>query len=164
MPGPLPQAERSRERDSKRRQSEFTTVTRDGVLRGPTIEDATGSSAWEPFTRLWWKTWRSAPQAALFEDTDWSRLATLAFIFDGNVRRPSAAAMSEIRMNEERLGATYADRLRNRIRVTDGEDAQVVQLHAVKNGEADLQARFGADEDEDEFAEVNPGGDLDPSF
>jgi hypothetical protein len=162
MPGPLPKAERQRERDTKRRQSEYTTVTRDGVLRGPTIEDATGSSAWEPFTRKWWETWRAAPQAALFEDTDWSRLATLAFIFDGNVRRPSAAAMSEIRMNEERLGATYADRLRARIRVTDGEDADVVQLRSVAAGKAKLKARFA--EEPDEFAEVNPGADLDPSF
>ncbi|MEV4281364.1 hypothetical protein [Actinoplanes xinjiangensis] len=51
-------------------------------------------------------------QAAVFEGTDWLRLATLAPIVEAYWRRPSAAELSEIRMNEERLGATVVDRMR----------------------------------------------------
>ena len=145
MPGPLPKAERQRERDTKRRQGEFVTVTDDGVLRGPSLEEATGRADWEPLTLAWWAVWRRSPQAALFAETDWSRLATLAPLYDGHVRKPSAAAMSEIRMNEERLGATYADRLRARIRIETGE-AEVVSLQSVKTARADLRARFGGEE------------------
>lgn len=159
MPGPLPKPERQRERDTKRRASEFTTVTRDGVVRGPTIEEATGSSAWEPMTIRWWDTWRRSPQASLFEDTDWLRLATMAPLYDGHVRRPSAAAMSEIRMNEERLGATYADRLRGRIRIEDGETAEVTPLHSVKAGKADLRARFASPAQPPAAVEDDPDGE-----
>ena len=145
MPGPLPKPERQRERDNKRRATEFVTVTRDGVLRGPSLAKATGRAEWEPQTMVWWDTWRRSPQAALFEETDWNRLATLALLYDGHVRRPSAAAMSEIRMNEERLGATYADRLRARIRIEDAETAEVVPLHSLTSSRSDLRKRFGAE-------------------
>ncbi len=140
MPGPLPKETRQRERDTKRRSSEFVTVTRDGVLRGPTLAKATGDSSWSPQVRSWWDTWRRSPQAVLFEDTDWGRLALMVPIVEAYFRRPSAAALSEIRMNEERLGATYADRLRSRIRVTDPETGEVVPLRPVG---ASARERFG---------------------
>lgn len=139
MPGPLPQAQRQRERDTKRRAAEFETVRRDGELRGSAL-----IGDFEPQTHEWHETWRRSPQAALFEETDWSRLRLLAVIVDGYFRRPSAAALSEIRMNEERLGATYADRLRNRIRVEDAEDASVTPLHAVPDVRDDLRSRMQA--------------------
>jgi hypothetical protein len=124
--GPLPKETRQRDRDTRARASEFTTVTRDGVVRGPALV-----GDYDPRTREWHETWRRSPMAAVFEETDWSRLALLAVIVDGYFRRPSAAALSEIRMNEERLGATYADRQRARIRVEDAQDADVVSLSVV---------------------------------
>lgn len=117
--GPLPKQHHQRERDTRRRQADAVTVTRDGVLRGPTIEEATLRDDWSPEVRAWWDTWRRAPQAALFEDTDWRRLAIMAPILASYYRKPTAAALVEIRLNEERLGATYADRLRSRIRIED---------------------------------------------
>lgn len=140
--GPLPKAERQRERDTKRRQGEFVTVTRDGVLRGPTLATATGISTWEPGTLAWWETWRLAPQAAVFETTDWGALARVAGLYDANLRRPSAAAASEVRMTEAALGGSFADRLRARIRIEDAPDgtAEVVPLHSV--GRADIRARL----------------------
>ncbi|WP_144722232.1 hypothetical protein [Cellulosimicrobium sp. TH-20] len=142
--GPLPQETRQRERDTKRRAGEFTTVTRDDVARGPDLVEATGRADWSADTARWWDDWRRAPQAALFERTDWRRLALLAVMVEGYFRRPSAAAMSEIRMNEERLGATYADRLRSRIRIEAAEDATVTPLTSIKGGRSSARARFAA--------------------
>lgn len=88
----------------------------DGQRRGPAL-----SGAYSAETLSWYETWRTAPQAALFLATDWSRLVLLAPIVDAYFRRPSAAALSEIRMNEERLGATVVDRMRARIRVESGD-------------------------------------------
>lgn len=115
--GPAPKQQHQRERDTKRRQADSVTVTRDGILRGPSIEDATLQDHWSPATRAWWEDWQRSPQAALFESTDWRRLALLAPMIEGYFRRPSAAALGEIRLNEERLGALYVDRLRARIRI-----------------------------------------------
>ena len=82
----------------------------DGELRGPELADGYDAGVVE-----WFETWRRSPQAQLFEDTDWARLVMLAPIVQAYLRRPSAAALSEIRMNEERLGATVVDRMRARI-------------------------------------------------
>lgn len=96
-------------------------VVDDGELRGPGLVEATGRDGWHPQTLAWYRVWRLAPQAALFEATDWSRLALLAAAVDRYHENPSAAMLSEIRLNEERLGATYVDRMRARIRVERDE-------------------------------------------
>lgn len=107
--------------DQRRRRNAPThgehVVTDDGATRGPSLAEATGTGSWSPAVLSWWEDWRHAPQAVLFERTDWRRLALLASIVEAYVARPSAAALSEIRMNEERLGATVVDRMRARIRV-----------------------------------------------
>jgi hypothetical protein len=94
-----------------------TKLVRDGLVRGVPHAEATGDDTWLPQTVAWWETWRRVPQSQLFEETDWSRLAMLAAIVDGYWKRPSAAAMGEIRMSEERLGATVVDRMRARMRI-----------------------------------------------
>lgn len=101
------------------------TVTRDGQLRGPSLAEATGvpDEAWLPQVVAWWNTWRRAPQAQVFEETDWARLVMLAPIVEAYWKRPGAAALGEIRMNEERLGATITDRMRARIRIEADDDA-----------------------------------------
>lgn len=105
---------------------------RTGRIHGPEIETATFRDSWGPEVRAWWETWRSAPQAVDFEATDWQRLALLAHFVEAVYnppagKAPSSAALSEIRMNEERLGATITDRMRARIviepRETPEEDA-----------------------------------------
>ena len=141
MPGPLPKETRQRERDTKRRSSEFVEVQRDGVLRGPTIAKATGRNDFQPGTIAWWDGWRRAPQAALFETTDWSALARIAPLVDAHLRRPSAAAAGEIRMTESALGGSYADRLRARIRVVEPTTADVVTLRSTGSRARDRFAR-----------------------
>jgi hypothetical protein len=86
--------------DGKRRRRNAPThgetlLTDDGEVRGPEL---VGAYAEE--TKAWPETWRRAPQAQLFQDTGWSRLALLAPIVESYFRRPSAAALSEVRINE----------------------------------------------------------------
>lgn len=159
--GPLPAATRQRERDVKRRDRDVVTVVPDGRTRGPELPADHG---FDPRTVAYYETWRTSPQAQLFEDTDWLALHLILPLFDGNLRKPSAAAVSEIRLTTAALGGTYADRLRvAKIRVdrgddADGPDAVVTPLHAVKN---DLRERMRSggrphaeerplDEDDDE--------------
>lgn len=105
-------------------------LTDDGLTRGPSLEDATGRT-WDDDVLRWYDVWRKSPQAQLFTSTDWQRLALLAPLVESHFAAPKAATMSEIRLNEERLGATVTDRMRARITVTPAEDADVVSLSAV---------------------------------
>ncbi len=117
--GPAPKAARQRDRDTRRSHAGEVRLPRDGKLRGPSLEDATRRYDWSDQTRDWWADWQRAPMAAAFEDTEWRRLAMLAVLVEGYYKRPSAAAMSEIRLNEERLGALFVDRQRARMVIED---------------------------------------------
>lgn len=137
--GPAPKEHHQRERDTRRRQSDVVSVVQDGEIRGPELEGPYGDE-----TRAWYLDWQTSPQAVLFTNTDWRRLLLLAPIVESYFRKPSAAALSEIRLNEERLGATYVDRLRAKIRVESAasvEEGQVVELRAVSSRE-DVMARM----------------------
>jgi hypothetical protein len=140
--GPAPKAQHQRERDTRRRQGDVTVVERDDVLRGPDLPAAIVDP--HPETIDWWRTWRLAPQAALFEETDWSQLKRAAILVDSywkGARRPSAAAAAELRLIEERFGASFVDRQRAKIRIEDaGQPATVTPIHAV--GRADAEARL----------------------
>lgn len=139
--GPAPKEQHQRERDTRRRQADVVTVSQDGEIRGPELV-----GPYSDATRDWYLDWQTSPQASLFTNTDWRRLLLMAPIVDAYHRKPNAAALSEIRLNEERLGATYVDRLRAKIRVEaepHGE-AEVVQLHAVTSRE-DVMARMRGD-------------------
>ena len=118
-----------------------TVLVRDGVVRGPEIAEATGRALWSEGTLSWWETWRRSAQAQVFEETDWSRLALLAPMVESYLRKPSAAAMSEIRMNEERLGATVVDRLRARMKIED-DDAEAAPVLSIAASREDLAARL----------------------
>lgn len=126
--------------DQRRRRNKPThtdrTVADDGQRRGPDL-----GPGYDPAVVSWFETWRTAPQAALFEATDWQRLLMLAPIVQAYHRRPSAAALGEIRMNEERLGATVVDRMRARI-VIERDDAEAAPLAAVVDVRAALADRL----------------------
>lgn len=110
--------------------------TADDEVRGPELAGQYGPEALASHS-----TWRRSPQAQLFEETDWSRLALLAPIVGGYFRRPSAAALSEIRMNEERLGATVVDRVRARIRIISPETGEAPSSGAVGSNVTPISAR-----------------------
>ncbi|MGW3618540.1 phage terminase small subunit [Micromonospora arida] len=123
MHAPKPDGERRRRNAPAHGE---TVLPRDGELRGPELGELTGGRAFSDGVLAWYDVWRRSPQAAVFELTDWLRLALLAPIVEGYLKRPSAAALSEIRMNEERLSATVVDRMRARMRVEDeaADDAE----------------------------------------
>lgn len=147
MHAPKPEGQRRRRNATV---GDSVSLPRDGALRGPELGDATGIDAdsWAPQVRAWWATWRESPQAAAFEATDWQRLAMLAPLVAQYIRRPSGAVMQEIRMNEERLGATVVDRIRARMtiepREEDGDAAPVLSL---ADHRAALADRLGGDPD-----------------
>jgi hypothetical protein len=78
-------------------------------------------------TQRWWDTWASSPQAEAFLATDWERLQMLAPMVEsywqGDLR-----VLAEIRLNEERLGATVRDRQALRMRLEPIKDDTVGEL------------------------------------
>lgn len=130
---------------SRQSQKDELLLTDDGETRGPTLEEACGERGplgpWLPQVRMWWETWRNSPNAQVFEATDWRRLAMLAPIVQSYHVKPGAAALSEIRMNEERLGATVVDRQRARIRIertSETEGAALAEVVDIGNRFEDL--------------------------
>jgi hypothetical protein len=114
--------------DQRRRRNAPTTgervFARTGETHGPTLDAATFRADWPQEVRAWWETWRAQPQAVSFEGTDWQRLADLAPLREMLLARDLSPGertkiLSEVRMNEERLGATFTDRQRARIRFAD---------------------------------------------
>lgn len=142
--GPVPKPA-----DQRRRRNADTvsgaTVIDDGEIVGPELVDVTGRATWTEQTLRWWSTWQASAQAKLFISTDWQRLGMVAALVESYWKRPSMAALSEIRLNEERLGATVVDRQRARITVERPDavpstgDASVVPIASAR---ASLAARL----------------------
>lgn len=134
--GPAPQQTHSRERDTKRRiDANALNLVRDGETRGPTLRQATGRNDWSAQVGAYWQTWRTSPQAQAFEDTDWQRLAMLVPLLELYVAIPDKGILAEIRLNEERLGATVADRQRLRMKIKEAELAEVRKFPAGQSDE-----------------------------
>jgi hypothetical protein len=133
MHAPKPDGERRRRNAPSHGEQ---VLTHDGETRGPEL-----LGAYSPETLAWYGTWRTAPQAQLFQDTDWSRLSLLAPIVEAYFRRPSAAALSEIRMNEERLGATVVDRMRARIRIQEPDADEAASSGVIGSNVTPISAR-----------------------
>lgn len=155
--GPLPKASHQRERDTARRQAGAQVLQRDDVVRGPELPAYIVDP--HPATVEWWQVWRTSPNAAIFEATDWEVLKRAALLQDATFKaaKPSAAAISELRLLEERLGATVADRQRLRLSIPSREEATGPHLAAVtpmKKKRDSLAERMKAQEvpeDEPEF-------------
>lgn len=121
-----------------------TVYTDEGKVYGPSLEELTGRS-WRAEVEAWFEDWRHMPQARDFERTDWRRLALIAPLVEKMIDNPGAAAMSEIRMNEERLGATVTDRMRARMKITRDDD------EGDEPGLASVSALHGEDESDDDI-------------
>lgn len=117
--GPPP-AENRRRRNADRYEGHETAVPADGKTVAPALPAA---DSYSERTRVWYATWCSSPQAQAFTVTDWQRLHMLAPLVEAYFAKPDKHLMSEIRLNESLLGATYADRLRARLKLeTGGEE------------------------------------------
>ena len=101
----------------------------DGQALGPELTELTGRQDWLPAVKKWYATWRTSPQAKQFIDTDWMRLGMVAYLYEQYLIEPKSTLLSEIRLNEERLGATIVDRQRARMNVEKTEkNATVLSL------------------------------------
>ncbi|TDD97161.1 hypothetical protein [Actinomadura rubrisoli] len=82
-------------------------LTSDAEIKAPKLYKRASYCA---ATQRWWDTWASSPQAEVFMATDWERLQQLAVIVEQYWQTGDKNLMAEIRLNEERLGATVRDR------------------------------------------------------
>lgn len=105
-----------------------TNLVDDKALLGPSLEKLTGRKTWPNQVQAWYRIWRQSPQAKSFIDTDWQRLGMVAYLFEQYLLEPKSTILSEIRLNEERLGATVVDRQRARMQVEPQEKAQVLSI------------------------------------
>jgi hypothetical protein len=106
--GRIPKDVPSRARDAR-----FTHISLDARASDvPPLPERDGG--WRSRTLAWYAKWTEAPQATQFLPTDWQRLHMLAELVDRFFSAPTAGLLAEIRLNEERLGATAIDRQRLR--------------------------------------------------
>lgn len=110
-PAPKDPAERRRRNITE----PLTVVKADDEVRGPELPDVVD---WPDATRDWWETWRRAPQAQTFTDTDWSFLLDTAVLhmefWDGD-----RSVAAELRLRAAKFGATPEDRARLKIAIGD---------------------------------------------
>ncbi|WP_037827102.1 hypothetical protein [Streptomyces sp. NRRL F-5630] len=104
-----------------------TVLAPDDELRGPELpegvlgaDEKTGEVyEWHPMTQLWWTSWRTSAQAALFTDTDWLFLIDTALMHHTMWAKGRWEFASEVRLRAAKFGATPEDRARLKIKVDD---------------------------------------------
>lgn len=138
--GPAPKAQRQRERDTKRRQDEFTVIKPDRRKRGPVLTEEDGFA---PNVIAVYEDMRTWPQAQTWEQSEWLLIRTLLLpLYDSFLNgKRSATTASELRQLLASLGATLPDRQRNRIAIDrdlpsagpagDGIGGEVIDLMAL---------------------------------
>lgn len=137
--GPAPKMQRQRERDTKRRESEFTEVYPDRRKRGPRLGDGHGYPANVVDIYEDMRTW---PQAQTWTASEWLLIKTLLLpLYDTflNGRGKNGNTAGEIRQLLASLGTTLPDRQRARIRIADEKDRET-QVAPATAGVTDLVA------------------------
>lgn len=129
--GPASSGTRSRTRDQARLEAELTIVESDGQTHGPELPEG---FEWPDATRDWWATWRRAPQAKTFTDTDWSFLVDTA-VMHAEFWLGNRSLAPELRLRVAKFGATPEDRMRLKISIGEpaGPTAPRLQTKATRN-------------------------------
>jgi hypothetical protein len=135
--GPAPKPDDQRRRRNTPASGNERELVRDEVQRGPELPD---HMAWDERTVEWYETWRVAPQAQVFEVTDWQRLHLLAYLVNDYFLAPDKGLLAEIRLNEERMGALWTDRQRARMRIIAPQ--LVTEQQPGMAGVVDARSRF----------------------
>lgn len=107
--GPPPKDPSKRQRRNRPPELEELPASHDGA-----VPPLPRRSKYLKVTRDWYDGWARSPQASGFGGTDWARLHMLAPLVDAYWRQPRANLLTEIRLNEAKLGATVEDRQRLR--------------------------------------------------
>lgn len=143
--GPVPKEERQRKRDTNRRTAGTTIVAADGQLRGPVFPKEWIPNP-HPAALKWWDTWRRSAQAQMFTPTDWESLKKGALlvhrVWAGALDTP-ISAYSELRLIEEKFGATYVDRMRAKVTIPFDRPEEQEKPVAKTTSKADMKARMG---------------------
>lgn len=137
--GPAPKMQRQRERDTKRRDSEFTDIYPDRRKRGPRLPEGHG---FEDNVVAIYEDMRSWPQAQTWTASEWLLIRTLLLpLYDTflNGRGKNGNTAGEIRQLLASLGTTLPDRQRARIRIADEKDRET-QVAPATAGVLDLVA------------------------
>jgi hypothetical protein len=137
--GPLPKDPDKRER---RNAEVAMTELDDAAVEAPPLP---GRSRYVKATREWYEVWCRSPQAGQFLSTDWLRLHMLAKLVDQfhRAKEPTVAKqlLSEIRLNEQKLGGTAEDRLRLRWRMAENAGAVDREERAAARGRLSSRGR-----------------------
>ena len=120
--GPAPKGTRARPRDQRRDEEKLTIVEPDDTLRGPDLPE---SFEWPAATVKWWETWRAAPQAQTFTDTDWSFLLDTA-VMHAEFWLGNRALAAELRLRVAKFGATPEDRARLHMSIGEPKGGKAV--------------------------------------
>ena len=120
--GPAPKDPEKRRRRNKPKVDEITTLSAsEHSVDKPPMPSSyrVDGEGVKPLaaTRDWWATWETSPQAAVFVATDWQRLAMLVPVVDQYFRTGDIDFLKELRLQEQKLGATPEDRQRLKWRV-----------------------------------------------
>lgn len=138
--GPAPKVQRQRERDTKRRDSEFTDIYPDRRKRGPRLPADHGYK--DNVVRIY-EDMRGWPQAQTWTASEWLLIQTLLLpLYDTflNGRGKNGNTAGEIRQLLASLGTTLPDRQRARIRIADEKDREPQEAPAASAGIVDLLA------------------------
>ena len=135
--GPAPKPDDQRRRANAPAHGAERGLVNDEVLRGPALAGLLPTLPEEgpvaDAVARWWETWRRSPMAQTFLGTDWQRLAMLAPLVAAYWSEPNTKDLAEIRLNEERLGATMGDRLKVRVRIEERGLAAVTPIASAKD-------------------------------
>lgn len=118
--GPAPKEPEKRRRGARDGNAQ-TVLSADGELRGPELPALRSSGGvWPDVTRRWWDTYRRSPQAQVWTETDWQSHLVTADLHAAYWSDEGGTKFApELRLREARMGATYEDRLRLRLRVVE---------------------------------------------
>lgn len=117
MPNQVP-AKPNPVRRNKRKTEEITGT----AVKAPPLANR---EEYSPNTLAWWDMWASSKQAETFMPSDWMRLQMLAPLIEQYWLDPKGTTLAEIRLNEERLGATVRDRQNLRMVFKDDKPQEV---------------------------------------
>lgn len=143
MRGRRPAETHTRARNDK----ETIKLVSDGRQRGfalPQLRIDGRVKAWHPETVKWWNSWRKSPQAVrMMTEPDWRYLLVTARIHHEFWSTGDMAIASELRLREQKFGATPEDRSRLRVEIGTGlpspEQAKTAPA-AAKSNVADMDA------------------------
>lgn len=121
--GRPPKGTRSRERDTRRREDETTTLTAtEGEVHGPELPpEALNGEPWHPNTIKLWETLRRSPLLADEPELGWTFLLDTMLMHHQMWTKGRFEFAGELRLRLAKFGATPEDRMRLKVKIQTPE-------------------------------------------